>query len=271
MRSGQVFAVFAALCFRSNPAPAEPLQPTGKWTIHSTASHCVLSRDYGSAGKPLILNFQKMPLRDALELVVSRKARSLPPNHGTVVQSTGATKTQDSRFIAYDAIGGVRRIAFGLEPEVSKAAAISGVLALQVAGELNEHFAVPEFDDAFQALDACAMNLGKSWGIPIEHQKQVKQGVRAVGPISSYFGSDDYPRSALLDRTSGISGVQVSVDQNGKPTNCIMRPSTGVASLDERTCGIFMNRVHFTPAINLEGQPVASFYVNEINWLMLNF
>jgi hypothetical protein len=50
-----------------------------------------------------------------------------------------------------------------------------------------------------------------------------------------------------------------------------MRPGTGVPSLDETTCRIFMNRVRFKPALNFQGQPVASYYVNAINWLMLNF
>jgi len=31
-----------------------------------------------------------------------------------------------------------------------------------------------------------------------------------------------------------------------------------------------MNRVRFKPALNLEGQRVASYYVNTISWLMID-
>lgn len=265
----QVPAALAALCLCSTSF-AEQLQPTGEWTVSTAPNHCVLSRSYGTVKRPLTLNFQKMPLRRDSELVIVTKFRGLPPTGADAEVRAGTAKTHGSHVIAYDAVGGIRRAAVGLEREVIDAAAASPDLTIHMPGEINGDFAIPQFKAAYEALDACAMQLGKSWGIPIEHQKQVKQEVATIGPAGTYFGPEDYPRRAELDRASGVAAVQVSVDENGRATSCTIRPSTGIPSLDQTTCGIFMNRVRFKPALNLEGQRVASYYVNTISWLMID-
>jgi hypothetical protein len=156
-------AALAALCLGSSPSLAEPIQPTGKWTVTTAPNHCVLSRDYGTARKPLTLNIQKMPLRPDLELDIVTKSRGRPPAGGDAEVGGGTAKAHGTYLMAYDAVGGTRRAAVGLDRDVIDAAAASDVLRIHAPGEVNGDFAVNDIKAAYEALDACAMELGKSW------------------------------------------------------------------------------------------------------------
>ncbi len=37
---------------------------------------------------------------------------------------------------------------------------------------------------------------------------------------------------------------------------------------DDATCAALMRRVRFTPALDAKGQPVPSFYLNTVRWIM---
>jgi hypothetical protein len=70
----------------------------------------------------------------------------------------------------------------------------------------------------------------------------------------------------LAKGKSGITPFRLMVDATGEPTACIIQVP-GNAPFDKMTCDVLMRRAHFDPALDANGRPVPSYYLNSIRWM----
>jgi TonB family protein len=76
----------------------------------------------------------------------------------------------------------------------------------------------------------------------------------------------DYPSAALREELEGAVGFRLIVDQNGKPSNCLITSSSGYGLLDDGACNSLMKRGKFTPATDKGGRPVVGAWNSSVRW-----
>lgn len=85
---------------------------------------------------------------------------------------------------------------------------------------------------------------------PSRHEAQ-----SARGDLRTLFSADDYPASALRNGEQGAVQARLSIDADGRVSECSIIRSSGHASLDAATCNILQRRARFLPAHNANGNP----------------
>lgn len=88
------------------------------------------------------------------------------------------------------------------------------------------------------------------------------------GNPGNWATPNDYPRRALREEREGTAGFRVTVDSNGRVTNCQITRSSGHADLDEATCANITRRARFRPATDGNGDPTSGTYQNSVRWVI---
>ena len=71
----------------------------------------------------------------------------------------------------------------------------------------------------------------------------------------------DFPRGVLDDWPRGATVfLRLRVDPRGYVAECMIDRGTGVATIDALMCNLAHDRLHFTPALDLSGRPVAGWF-----------
>jgi periplasmic protein TonB len=85
-------------------------------------------------------------------------------------------------------------------------------------------------------------------------------------PAQSYFSPDDYPAAAVGTGAKGRVTVMLGLNVQGRVTSCNVLRSSGSSALDMATCNILHRRAGFTPAMDSNGNPVASYIGQTVEW-----
>lgn len=86
------------------------------------------------------------------------------------------------------------------------------------------------------------------------------------GPIPKDIGSwvgriiGNYPSEAARNNLEGSARVKVTVDPQGRVTDCIVQKTSGHAILDEAACDGMRQFSVFNPAIDATGSPTSGGY-----------
>ena len=250
--------------------PPEMRAPTAKWMVEFADNDCIVSRYYGTTrDDAVILAFKKLPMQDGIDVyLIKDNARTSAWRNGRAKIEFGNGQPLDTKFGAYEVTSGLRRIALSVEDESYRDAVRSGRVTLNIPGEANVTFAVPNFGGALKLLDQCVVNLSDAWGIPKDQQTRTKVAARPAGSWDRIFVSQDYTRDAMQANASGRTIVRYVVDETGRPSDCVVLKPSGTFSLDQRTCSVLMRRGRFKPALDINGKPMRSLVVTGVGWLM---
>lgn len=87
--------------------------------------------------------------------------------------------------------------------------------------------------------------------------------------VLGLFSYHDYPPQAVNHHWQGMVGTELIVGTNGRPTACRVTQSSGYKILDDKTCKVLMSRAKFSPAHDLQGNPVVqTVKVPPVTWRM---
>jgi periplasmic protein TonB len=86
------------------------------------------------------------------------------------------------------------------------------------------------------------------------------------GKPASWVTDADYRPRWIRENLTGSARFSLSIDANGRVTNCTITRSTGHAELDAATCQLVTKRARFDAARDGNGKPVAGSYSNSVNW-----
>ena len=115
-----------------------------------------------------------------------------------------------------------------------------------------------------QELSKCVDDLRRHWGIV--DGKFPEPATPAKLSLQGIFRSSDYPRDAMNADQMGATTFLLMIDEMGAILDCLVKETSGVASIDAMGCQVIKERAKAKPARDIAGKPVKSGYIATINW-----
>lgn len=111
-----------------------------------------------------------------------------------------------------------------------------------------------------QALQACTDDLLRVWGLDYEAHQTMTRRAAPVGAAYEWLanGTIRFQDFALLG--GGANPVRVMLNAEGGPTECHVHWPSLDADTNESICEQIMENGEFTPALDAEGNPMASYW-----------
>ncbi len=117
------------------------------------------------------------------------------------------------------------------------------------------------------AMRTCITSLVKDWGLDPAQQDALTKRVSPLGKPGTWLTPSDYPAGALAMGASAVVRFRIMVGADGVPTKCFVQQATMSPEFIKLTCDLLVKRARFSPALDRDGKPVASFYTNSVRWL----
>lgn len=76
----------------------------------------------------------------------------------------------------------------------------------------------------------------------------------------------DYPSLALREEREGTTSFKLTINDEGRVSDCAISVSSGHPDLDEATCSNITRRAEFFPAQDKQGKAIAGQYSNRVRW-----
>ncbi len=92
------------------------------------------------------------------------------------------------------------------------------------------------------------------------------QAAQPRGNPGRWVTNADYPSASIRANETGTAGFRLTVDANGRVSDCTITSSTGHSRLDSETCRQLRRRARFRPALDDAGNPTTGSYSSSIRW-----
>lgn len=255
----------------SSTAGAAALAPVGKWQVDYGTSMCSMAHDFGEGDKRITLGIRPTPTHGQTELVVLRPGRAPAITGDAMVTIDGRRFAgQYERVSLPDKDGGGTVMTVLVAQDLMPAMATAGSIAIAPRDAASVSVTLPPLTAAVRALAACEADLLKSWNIDLAGADVavVPPVPAGVGNPAQWFTSDDYPRGAVSAQVSGRVMVRLAIGPDGRAADCRVLNGSGTPALDRRTCEVALRRATYTPALDKNGKPVATWTVVTVAWKM---
>jgi TonB family protein len=141
-------------------------------------------------------------------------------------------------------------------------------VTLQVEGARTFRLQLGSMGPPMKAMRDCTDNLVSSWGLNPAQQATLASYPVPLGSPATWMTSNDYPRTALSRGHNGFVTFRLGIDPRGSVTSCHIQEETQPADFATLTCRLISQRARFSPALDSGGQPVASYYINQVRWVI---
>lgn len=118
------------------------------------------------------------------------------------------------------------------------------------------------------AMKTCINDLMTRWGIDVEKHKTLSRPVRASSNPGRWMKPEDYPKDMLRERQPALVNFRLSVDATGKPTDCHIQQTTRPKEFDDAVCDTLIRNGEFKPALDADGNPIASYWRNTVRFAL---
>ena len=99
------------------------------------------------------------------------------------------------------------------------------------------------------------------------HAKSLRQAAAPIGDPHGWELKEDYPSRALRNQTGGTTSYRLTIDTDGRVSDCEITVSSGHVNLDQATCYAARTRARFTPAKDRNGKPAIGSYESYRQWV----
>lgn len=127
------------------------------------------------------------------------------------------------------------------------------------------HLMVGELRAPMEAMRACLDELYSHWGIDVAAHRSLR---RPVIPVNFdevvQRVSRDYPAQMVRKGLEGYLRIRLAVSAEGQPTACHLQSPLNDEVFNRTACQTLMQRARFSPALDANGQPIASFFLQSI-------
>lgn len=121
-------------------------------------------------------------------------------------------------------------------------------------------------DGPFRALEKCAVDSLKDWGVDPALEEMIVERPRPVSDTSKLLTSADYPEQAISAGKESRLDVWLNLGSDGRVTNCRVISTFATPEINDRMCELLQQRQTFVPAKTATGVSVASYYVQSISF-----
>ncbi len=88
----------------------------------------------------------------------------------------------------------------------------------------------------------------------------------ARGNPGNWANANDYPSRALREEREGTTRFRLTVNADGRVSDCQITGSSGHSDLDQAACKNLTRRARFRPALDANGNPTTGYYSNAVRW-----
>lgn len=294
-RDLSMFVLLAALALPGVAAAKEPLRlkPSSKWNVHYAEDSCRMGRSFGTGDQKVVLVADRYQPGGDLRLSFVGKPAHTRLNEGEVQIRFGPTEAeQEVRFFpglladktptliiqqgvriapypsevlkAYEAAVEAKKYDFEwpkITPEREAA-----VTYIEVKRSVRQPFVLEtgSLGAPLAALEKCTDELLDHWGIDVAKHASLSRPVRTKSNPGDWVKSRDYPAEMLWLGKRAIVHFRLNVDAEGQPTACHIQQSTRPKAFDDAVCKAIMRNAEFDPALDAEGNPIASYWLNSV-------
>ena len=296
-----LFPIIAAgLAIASTPANARTtLQPSSDWQLREYDDKCRVSRSFGSGKDAVSLWLDKggpgfginvtligRPFRSPYGPRVDIGFGETPPvTRNFVIGTSSKGRPVLSMFgvvpVSLTETVAAESVDEGAEETVNfKTAAITGgefdaeayqkrlaaVESLALSRALIDpvELQFDGFDAAMTDLFACTAKL------TTRLRQQEQSALRRSRPVEIAKWAkkiqENYPAHLVRERQEGNVGVRMTINAKGRATFCEVTRYSGPVSFNDTACLQMLRHSRFEPALNADGEPVASFYSTTITY-----
>jgi TonB family protein len=271
-------------------APVE-LAPTTPWNVHYADDYCRLARFFGEGKQRILLSMEQGQPGEGFRLTLSGAMLDGPGDKdeasltfgdlgeqkllffpGTLGDKTPAwifsgnirIRPYSDADVRFAAKHGYYPEGAGSVSEAEEAATNSLLIARPLRNPVR--LKTGPMKAAFAAMNSCTDELLEHWGIDAARHRERSRSAMPVGSPARWLNSSDYPSAMLARGQPGLVRFRLSVGADGVPTACHIQRSTNGKPFDDAVCKGVMRRARFEPALDKEGQPMASYYVNAVQF-----
>lgn len=259
------------------------LKPASKWVMRHQDDSCRLVRLFGADENKMMVIFTRFGPGSRFRMTLAGEPVDIHSDRRPLKVQFGTHEKEQKVPYAIGEAGGlpaliaIRQVRIdGLEksPERKRLnkqryAAIE-FMKVRVGQKKPVLLDTGSFAGPFGAMNKCVRELVTSWGVDFEQHRKRSKSVRPIGNTRDWVRSEEYPTKMLKQRQPALVNFRLSVDENGKATACHIQQTTRPREFDDAVCDGLMKRSSFTPALDAEGNPMASYWRNQARFRINN-
>lgn len=289
LTSAVVFGLLAApSAVAAKEAETVTLEPSSNWHIDFAEDKCRLARTFGADGNKHVLFFEQhgpgasfgfTAAGPAFSKFKGREETKIQFGDQVDAQTAAGFRGELGSFgpaLIFSSMWLTRPNSLNEEDGSSQQTGVPAIDISEVGdrdnvviaqGERSVRLLTGKLSKPMAALNTCSEDLVRAWGFDPEKQKK-----RAKGPVwknvmnISKRIQQKYPTDAVRAGEQGIFKMRVTVDANGKVSNCVLLDATEQNKLKSPACKIVMRYAKFEPALDTEGEPMQSYYNTSITY-----
>ncbi|WP_447764762.1 energy transducer TonB [Sphingopyxis panaciterrae] len=285
------------------PAPGmaeEPLRlaPSSQWNVNYADDSCRLARAFGTGDEEVILildRFQPGPMvymtltgkpvkvnNDKSELTVrfgtDEPAQMGRFSMGKTENATPAVLLERALYVAGSPDDAADQASDEKDEQSPRLRHIPAVDPARIAAVTSVRIDIPlirpliletgSMGAPVDALAGCVDDLVRGWGVDVAAHAKLSRPPVPIGNPGKWVTSGDYPSAMLWKGQQANVFFRLGIGVDGRPTACHIQQSTRPVAFDEAVCKSLMLRARFSPALDADGKPIASYYLNRVRFRM---
>ncbi len=283
-----VLATLAALGV-STAAQAVEFKPTGPWAADYGKDYCLLGRVFSNGKEDITLTLERTQPGQFFRLILIgdaikpfRGATTLGYTIGSTAQREGfmtRTKTGDGKQYLDLGPASITPLAMpapGQPPvfkpykQAEEKAEAKPVTVIELNKGLREPIQLQtgSLEAPIGALQACVNDLVGQWGVDAKAHETLSRPAMPAGPVFEWVPNGAIPFTEFGKLVGGLNAIRVMVGADGKPTSCVADRASLSDTVNKAVCDGIMSKGNFTPALDANSQPIASYWITEMFGLM---
>ena len=243
------------------------LAPSSDWYVDYADEKCRLARSFGEGENRHVLFLDQASPSQGFDLIAAGPAFKNFAERSVVELKFGETVSlQDHRPMnGNNAPFGPALIYTAIAPFAGAGANAKAIDYIAFGqNERKVSLLTGPLSRAFDAMDACTLDLIRSWGVdPDKHRTMTRPPIWKNPKLIADRIQDAYPSSALRKGRRGIFKLRAIIDEAGDVVECKLINATKDNGLDSPACAIF-RRAEFEPARDAYEQPMKSYFITNI-------
>ncbi|MEO5705856.1 MAG: TonB family protein [Alteraurantiacibacter sp.] len=270
------------------------LAATSAWVVDYAEDSCALRRQFGGPETPVVLELRQFE-PDSVDFQFLVSSEHFRLNRNGFADGVAVRYHPDSEFSDADLafnlqqVGQRRGVTFSHSlfmreqidftngpQSLDNVAREAMERSFDVAGRARRVTAI-EIRNAFaddvvlqtgslaaplEALSNCMDELLLHWGVDAEAHRTLRQRPQPIDqPNWARRVQQAYPMSMAMRGEQAVVRIRLDVSAEGRTTGCHTQARLGMEAFDQTACDILTDRARFIPALDANGNAIASFHM----------
>jgi hypothetical protein len=270
--------------------PSVSLERMGKWEVNYDDDSCHLMAEFGKGDERVFFKMTRVSHTDQFELTLfgnafANRDLDLPVEIGFGDAGPSYKREGTSIVTGKEKIPGVVLGSLyldGWSPRIGKdlawmphrvsPAIEAAITYIDVKPELRKRHRLQtgSLGPVMIAMRQCTDNLVRYWGYDPEVLRNLSRSVEPAGNPANWLKPKDFPNSPKSEIESGRLAFRLDISDAGQVTGCKVLYRTKSDIYTDQVCTALVQRAKFKPALDAQGKPVKSFYINRVLWLIMD-